>query len=236
MKELVDVNDGGKNNEVFGQAGGLVTPEDWARYSDKLFAGRKGSEQDLGAKPGPSGYLDLPSPFDYSDDKIRMGKKDMELKGPKCVDLNGSHSDTDSDSSQGSHSQEYLDEQLGNGPVKDGMKKVIEGGLKDGIENDFFDADRSRSVKPDIFPGPTFDPDKPDIELDGGPKTPLASPEVELAPETIYNISDMGDTFAINNNTVRATARPAPILTQPFTVNRDGSISRGTTRSAPLGK
>lgn len=206
MMELVNVNDGGKNNEVSGQAGGLVTQEDWARYNDKLLAGQKG------AKPGPSDYLDLPSPFDHSDDKIRISKRDQELKGPKCIDFNGSDSDTDTDSSQGSHSQEYLNEQLGSGSVKDYIKKG-------GIKEDFFDADPSRSVKPDIFPGPTFYPEKPDYPLDGGPKVPGKS-QFNRDGEILLDIS----------------SRPAPILTQPFTVNRDGTISRGTTRSAPLGK
>ncbi|MCA9802235.1 MAG: hypothetical protein KC777_09625 [Cyanobacteria bacterium HKST-UBA02] len=198
MMELVNVNDGGKNNEVFGQAGGLVTQDDWDRYNDKLLAGRKSDKQSL------PDCLDLPSPFDNSDDKIRMNKKEKELN---------------TESSEGSHSQDYQNEQLGTGPVKDGNKKVVKGGIKDSVkDHGVLDADRSRSVKPDIGseerPGPTFDPGKTDSRLDGGDKA-------EILLDINYNA---------------ASVRPAPILTQPFTVNRDGTITRGTTRSAPLGK
>ncbi|MGD9682471.1 MAG: hypothetical protein AB7W16_14895 [Candidatus Obscuribacterales bacterium] len=223
MMELANVNDGSKNNEVFGQAGGLVTREDWDRYNDKLIAGRKSDKLDPGGKLGPSDYLDLPDPFDNPDDKIRMNKKEKalsNLKGPKCIDFDGSDSGSDTESSEGSHSQDYRNEQLGNGPSKDDSKKVVEGGIKDSVnDNDVFDADRSRSVKPDIGsegrPGPTFDPGKTESRLDGGEKA-----------EILLDI----------NHSSSQSVRPAPILTQPFTVNRDGTISRGTTRSAPLGK
>lgn len=235
MMELVNVNDGGKSNEVFGQAGGLVTQEDWDRYNDKLLAGRKSDKQ---SHPD---CLDLPSPFENSDEMIRMNKKDKELsnlKGPKCMDFNGSDSGSDTESSEGSRSQDYQNEQLGDWPVKGGSKKVVKDGIKDSFkDHGVLDADRSRSVKPDIGseerPGPTFDPDKPFYQLEGGAKPPLASRDFELIPETLY---DMRETIAINNNAGDVAVRPAPILTQPFTVNRDGTISRGTTRSAPLGK